>query len=200
MIIISTKERIKKEALSLFAQKGYYGTSMSDIADAVGITKSSLYSHFTGKDELFLAVYEDIEREHGKIYDRLLEDSKDMGIKERLHYNFTEVIYYFSKRQETYYFCHQSLFHVPPELREKFRSRNSDWEMSYQKKLEEIFAEGMRQGVIRKGSPENKVWSFRITWGVVLGWMVLSQELKVELIEGIWNDFWSGMAGMSVDR
>ena len=56
-IIISTKERIKKEALSLFAKKGYYGTSISDIAKAVGITKSSLYSHYLGKDELFLDVY-----------------------------------------------------------------------------------------------------------------------------------------------
>jgi hypothetical protein len=149
---------------------------------------------------LFLAVYGDIEREHGKIYERLLENSKDLGIKERLHYNFTGVINYFCKEQEAYYFCHQSLFHVPSELREEFRFRNLEWEMRYQKKLEEIFAEGMRQGVIRKGSPEKKVWSFRINWSVVLGWMVLSRELKMEMIEEIWNDFWFGVAERNEEK
>ena len=38
----STKERILEEALNLFSQNGYAGTSMSDIAGALGITKAAL--------------------------------------------------------------------------------------------------------------------------------------------------------------
>lgn len=40
----NTKERILDEALKLFAQSGYMGTSMNDIADRMGVTKAALYS------------------------------------------------------------------------------------------------------------------------------------------------------------
>ena len=48
----NTKERILETALELFAQRGYMGTSMSDIAKQLGITKGALYKHYTGKQEL----------------------------------------------------------------------------------------------------------------------------------------------------
>ena len=47
-----TKERILETALELFAQRGYLGTSMSDIAQRLGLTKAALYKHYTGKQEI----------------------------------------------------------------------------------------------------------------------------------------------------
>lgn len=47
-----TKERILEIALALFAQSGYCGTSMSDIAKQLGITKAALYKHYAGKQEI----------------------------------------------------------------------------------------------------------------------------------------------------
>ena len=47
-----TKERILETALELFAQSGYLGTSMSDIAKQLGITKGALYKHYAGKQEI----------------------------------------------------------------------------------------------------------------------------------------------------
>ena len=46
------KERILETALELFAQSGYLGTSMSDIAARLGITKAALYKHYAGKQEI----------------------------------------------------------------------------------------------------------------------------------------------------
>ena len=48
----TTKERIFKAAIDLFAQKGFDATSMREIAEAVGIKKASLYSHYNSKDEI----------------------------------------------------------------------------------------------------------------------------------------------------
>ncbi len=48
----NTKERILEEALKLFSQNGYMGTSMSDIAAELGVTKAALYKHYTGKQEI----------------------------------------------------------------------------------------------------------------------------------------------------
>ena len=47
-----TKERILETALELFALSGYVGTSMSDIAARLGITKAALYKHYAGKQEI----------------------------------------------------------------------------------------------------------------------------------------------------
>ena len=47
-----TKERILETALEMFAQSGYLGTSMSDIAARLGITKAALYKHYAGKQEI----------------------------------------------------------------------------------------------------------------------------------------------------
>ena len=43
----NTKERILEVALESFAQSGYLGTSMNDIAKQLGITKAALYKHYT---------------------------------------------------------------------------------------------------------------------------------------------------------
>lgn len=52
----NTREIIMLEALGLFATKGYAAVSMRDIASAVGIRASSIYHHFSGKQELFIAL------------------------------------------------------------------------------------------------------------------------------------------------
>jgi AcrR family transcriptional regulator len=40
-------------AVAVFLERGYDGTSMSDLAQAAGVTKSSFYHHVAGKEELF---------------------------------------------------------------------------------------------------------------------------------------------------
>lgn len=52
----NTKERILETALELFAQSGYLGTSMSDIAGELGITKGALYKHYTSKQEILSSI------------------------------------------------------------------------------------------------------------------------------------------------
>lgn len=56
----STKEQILSAALELFAQKGFEATSISQIADAVGLRKASLYSHFSSKQDILDTLVKDI--------------------------------------------------------------------------------------------------------------------------------------------
>lgn len=48
----TSSEEILKESAKLFKIKGYYNTSMSDIANACGLLKGSIYHHFKGKDAI----------------------------------------------------------------------------------------------------------------------------------------------------
>ena len=56
----TVKERILQEALRLFSEKGFEGTSLQSIADAVGIQKPSLIYHFPSKEDLRQKVVESL--------------------------------------------------------------------------------------------------------------------------------------------
>ena len=57
-----TKERILDIALELFAQNGYLGTSMSDIAKQLGFTKAALYKHYASKQKILDQIVERMNR------------------------------------------------------------------------------------------------------------------------------------------
>lgn len=71
-MINGTKEKILKNALELFAQSGYLGTSMSDIANRLGITKAALYKHYAGKEKILDSIIlrmNEPDKERAQAYD-----------------------------------------------------------------------------------------------------------------------------------
>jgi AcrR family transcriptional regulator len=59
------KEEIIEVATALFAERGFEGTSMSDVAGRVGVRKASLFYHFDTKDALYEAVLDRIVAQVG---------------------------------------------------------------------------------------------------------------------------------------
>lgn len=55
-----TKQKILQHSLRLFAEKGYHGTSISDIAKAAGISKGLAYNYFDSKQHLVEAIFKQI--------------------------------------------------------------------------------------------------------------------------------------------
>jgi AcrR family transcriptional regulator len=79
----STRGRILLEASLLFAQRGYFGTSTRDIADAVQVRQPSLFHHFQAKHEIFRAL---IELDLGPSIDRIRQRiDEDSTWSEKLH-------------------------------------------------------------------------------------------------------------------
>ena len=62
----NTKQEILDAALELFSVQGYEATSISQLADAVGIRKASLYSHFENKQAILDALLETTLAEYAK--------------------------------------------------------------------------------------------------------------------------------------
>lgn len=70
---MDVRAQILGAATRLFAAQGYGGTSLSAIADAVGIRKASLLYHFSSKDALHQAVLDNLLSHWNEVLPRLLE-------------------------------------------------------------------------------------------------------------------------------
>ncbi len=76
------REQILQTASRIFREKTYHGTSLHDIADAVGMLKGSLYYYFNSKEEILGSIV----MEALAVIDRRLAEiaSKDLSAPERL--------------------------------------------------------------------------------------------------------------------
>jgi AcrR family transcriptional regulator len=68
-----TQARVLDAADRLFLEKGYRATSVQEIAAAAGYTTGAIYSNFTGKDDLFLAVLRRRVERQGQVWREALE-------------------------------------------------------------------------------------------------------------------------------
>jgi TetR/AcrR family transcriptional regulator, cholesterol catabolism regulator len=70
------RAELTREAARLFAERGYHGTSIGDLAKAMGVQKGSLYAHIESKqDLLYEATREGAEAFHAAL-DAIPEDLK----------------------------------------------------------------------------------------------------------------------------
>src|SRR5512146_822974 len=71
----SRRSELTRQAARLFAEKGYHGTSIGDLAQAMGVQKGSLYAHIESKqDLLYETMREGADAFHG-VLDELPEEA-----------------------------------------------------------------------------------------------------------------------------
>lgn len=66
---INTRRQLVKSARTLFARSGYGATSIEEILNSTKVSRGALYHHFDGKRDIFVAVFEQLQRElaeHGR--------------------------------------------------------------------------------------------------------------------------------------
>lgn len=83
-----TRQELLDEALRLFAEKGYAGTSIREIAEGVGVRDSAIYSHFSSKRELLDSLIDEsgphLLNRLGLDFDRLSERPPSEALPEFL--------------------------------------------------------------------------------------------------------------------
>ena len=103
---MTTRERILEEALTLFSIKGFKGTSVKNIADAVGIKDSSLYKHFRSKQEILDTIIEVMYVHMENLQDKLHIPGNDIAMEDTAEFftNLTlEELQYITKQSFLFY-------------------------------------------------------------------------------------------------
>ncbi|MFC4811849.1 TetR/AcrR family transcriptional regulator [Paenibacillus sp. GCM10023250] len=116
-----TAKSIKQAALALFAESGYEGVSLSEIAKSVGIKTPSIYAHFESKEQLFLELLEDAVHEESDKFVQLLAGMADQPPRERFYaaFRFLTDLDGLSKGQS---FLKRTMLMPPRNLEDRLRT------------------------------------------------------------------------------
>lgn len=160
---MNTRERIVDEALTLFSIRGFKGTSVKNIADAVEIKDSSIYKHYKSKQEIFDAIVEQMRKRMAEmsvalgipqdvdessvasVYGSLsLPELQEMSRKVFLFYLKDEFVSRFWRLAQIEQYQNTEIYEI-------YRSIFFEQSIQYQT---ELFAEMIRQGSFKKADPE----------------------------------------------
>ena len=136
---------IIEAAASVFAEKGFYGASMQDIADKLGMNKSSLYYYVKAKEDLVKGLVE------GVLQDILKEAEGIMNTGFSPASKLRRII----EAHLRHFLAHRSAFavflHENPALLDRFSQADVQSVMSaYDKLLVTLIEEGQENGDFRK--------------------------------------------------
>lgn len=139
-----TKRKILESALVLFAEKGFKGTSINDIAISAGISKGLAYNYFKDKNEIMISVLGLIGDEIGLLYSKT-ENEEDPKRKLKVLINQT---FKTLQKDEKFWRIYMN-FAMSPEIKEasyKFMSGFLEESFNW---IEKIFKEiGVKNHVI----------------------------------------------------
>jgi AcrR family transcriptional regulator len=153
------KNEIIEKSLELFANQGYFGTSMDDIAKAVGIKKASLYSHYSGKESIFTAVFNNILEDYSRFIDDLTVSNPKTNSLEKLTNIFSGYVKNCQNSDKMTFW--DRYYYYPPEyLKDYILNKTREIEMLFINKLTSIIEHGIKQGDIKNKSAYDVALSF----------------------------------------
>ncbi len=153
------KIEILDKALELFADKGFFGTSMDDIAKAVGIKKASLYSHYTGKESIFTAVFNNILDDYSSFIDDLTVCSEETNYLEKLTGVFSGYVKN-CKNNKKMVFWDRYYYYPPQYLKDYILQKTYEIEMLFLEKITNIIEQGIKNGDISNKNAHDIALSF----------------------------------------
>jgi AcrR family transcriptional regulator len=188
------KQLIKDVALELFGQKGYEDTSLTEIANSVGIKKPSIYNHFRSKEDIFMEVIEDLSVSEVNAYKNA---SKKMNINEPLK-NVRILFDLFCHRlvttKEALLWKRVTFF--PPEVfKDLIQKQFIHFEQVTTAILVSIYQEGQKQKLFSDIEEDEFIASFLcLVDGVFLEHHYYTEEIFRQRIESAWKVYELGIS------
>jgi AcrR family transcriptional regulator len=177
------KDTIIAVAIDLFFKKGYFATSISEIARGCGIQKASIYYHFPGKEDLLLAIMEATMKELTTALEAGLAGVE--GIEEKMRAAVRNHIRFHLERQK-------ETFIASCELRglstDNFKAVVAQRD-AYERIFQNLICTGINQGIFARN--DVKVLSYAVLTLCTAGanWYRPGGRLTIEEIVSIYETF-----------
>ena len=135
------RQRIYDAAIDLFAEKGFHGTSVRDLAQAVGVEAASLYHHFPSKQDLLRTMFD-------RFMDDILVMIRAAGVapgspSDRLAEVVRRHVLFHVARAREAFISHSELRSLTAVNRKRVIAKRD----LYERMLRELLEAGVREGV-----------------------------------------------------
>jgi AcrR family transcriptional regulator len=192
------REAILKTALTLFVERGFFGTPTSLISKEAGVATGTLFFYFRTKEELIDTLYLQVKAKAADAMCRGLDGEKDT--KARLNRIGHNAVAWGTENKEEMKFMEQ-FAHSP------FVSTSAQEEgMSRFVFLQDLVTEGIREGVIRDYDPQLLVYMMASSLSGLIGRVAgagshAEREAIIDQgLEFVWNGLTTGPAGEKKSR
>jgi AcrR family transcriptional regulator len=177
------KETIKSVAIDLFFKKGYFATSISDIAKGCGIQKASIYYHFAGKEELLFNIMENTMIDLLESLQSSLAACENQ--EDRMRSAVRSHVSFHLNRQKETFIASSELRGLSSEHFDSIVARRD----AYEKIVQDLIQTGIEKGIF--ASADVKILSYAILTLCTAGatWFRPDGRLSVEAIAKIYENF-----------
>lgn len=171
-----TAETIYEASVKLFSENGFTGTTMRDIAKAVGILPGSLYAHINSKDEILSEIVESGINKFLSIQDVIAEstDSVENKLKRAINIHVAVV----AEDPEKMLIVFHQWRYLSGEKRDRAVKMRRDYASMYVN----ILKQGIKEGVFRDVDVKVEVFSILGALNWIPEWFQQSGEYTAELI------------------
>jgi AcrR family transcriptional regulator len=170
---------IMRSARDIFAERGYHGASIRDIAKGAGLSLSVMYYYYSSKQELLNALLDDALADYLRGCEKELAAAGDDPAA-RLAAFVRATVDYRVRRQVESHLALREMRHLEPELLEKFVERRD----RVPKLLREVIDDGVARGVFATPHPDEAQRAILAMCNAVAQWYQPSGDLTVhDLVE-----------------
>jgi TetR/AcrR family transcriptional regulator, cholesterol catabolism regulator len=141
------KTELTREAARLFAEKGYHGTSVGDLAKAMGVQKGSLYAHIDSKQDLLWEIASGGAAAFHAALDAVPEDAPAV---ERIRLAIASHLRVVSEQLDVATVFTREWRYLLDERREAFVAERR----RYEERIRDLFRDGREQGELRSDLDE----------------------------------------------
>ena len=173
-----TANRILRQAMKTFLEKGYHGSSIDDITAAAGVTKGALYWHFESKEEVLKRIIEEYE---GRFLDGLIQAVNNVKgsisdkIEKYFRYN-AAFAYYNRELCVSFTALSGELVGAHHPIEPEIRRINK----KYQNFLSNLILQGKKEKIFRKEIDSDLTALIIIAFhaGILLQWSMSRNEIE----------------------
>jgi TetR/AcrR family transcriptional regulator, cholesterol catabolism regulator len=136
------RNELTRQAARLFAEQGYHGTSMEDLASAMGVQKGSLYAHVRSKEDLL----DEIARDGAKAFHAALDEIDErLPAVEKLRLALRAHLRVVGEQLDVATVFVREWRYLEGERREQFLAERR----RYEERIRALFREGVEQSELR---------------------------------------------------
>jgi AcrR family transcriptional regulator len=129
------------QAIEVFSSRGYRASSMNDLADKAGLSKSTLYHYFGGKEDLLVAIFDLVMIENAEALRRI--EASEQSPADTLRDLLAERVVYACNNRRILKIIHEEEDEIPRPLVAKVRASRR----AYQRAAEAVLVRGLADGV-----------------------------------------------------